>query len=448
MEVSGRKVFNEDNNLLCKPCEESELSTRADGLCRECGEHMCKSCFDTHKKWKLNRGHTLTSSDETVTEKENAEDLEKCEQHFSELIKFYCPQHEQVGCGDCMILEHKACKVEYIRDKARVFKSSQEFETLVQGAEKYLSEAKEISSSIKKNKIQALDINEKFLKDVNMFKEELITHVNKMTNVILKQGENIRVKDMKSMDVLEKENEDLIIEISRLTEMFESQIDQPQKLFVSSVLQKPKLNQLREQLDSIQGRNKIESYEFQRNDNLERSVKDGKQLGSVQIIKPRNETDVKEEIKPKERTPLPQVPVPRKRQPLLDGQWICRNIAVDGEYLSYADNGSGDVGLFVDKGYDKGYDVQYFEVEILSLGQRGTIAIGVVPCIYPENHQPGWGEGSIGYHADDGLLYNGTGTGKTFGPKCNVGDRIGCGIIGITVGVFRCKEKYHIPLST
>ncbi|XP_053386975.1 E3 ubiquitin-protein ligase TRIM33-like isoform X1 [Mercenaria mercenaria] len=349
MEVSGRKVFNDGNNFLCKPCEESEVSTRADGLCRECGEHMCKPCFDTHKKYKLNRGHTLSNSDETVAETEKAEDLEKCEQHFSELIKFYCPEHEKVGCGDCMILEHKTCKVEYIRDKARVLKSSQEFKTLVQGAEKYLCEAKDISSSIKQNKKQALDINKKFHKNVNMFKEELISHVNKLSNAILKQGEKIKVNDVKNMDVLEKENEDLIIEISRLTEVFESQIDQPQKLFVSSVLQKPKLNQLREQLDSIQDRNKIESYEFQRNNNLERSVKDSKQIGSVHRIKPRNETDVKEEIKPKERTPLPQVPVPRKPQPFLDRQLICRNIAVDGEYLSYADNGSGDVGLFVDK---------------------------------------------------------------------------------------------------
>ncbi|XP_053388270.1 E3 ubiquitin-protein ligase TRIM33-like isoform X2 [Mercenaria mercenaria] len=419
MEVSGRKVF-------CKPCEESELSTRADGLCRECKEHMCKICFDTHKKWKLNRGHTLINSDVTVAKKEKAEDLEKCDQHFSELIKFYCPQHEQVGRGDCMILEHKTCKVEYIPDKARVFKSSQEFKTMVQGAEKYLSEAKEISSSIKKNKKQALYINEKFLKDVNMFQEELISHVNKVTNAILKQGENIKMKDMKSMDVLEKENEDLIIEISRLTEMFETQNDQPQKLFVSSVLQRPKLNQLREQLDSIQGRNKIESYEFQRNNSLGRSVKDSKQLGSVQRIKPRNETDVKEEIKPKERTPPPQVPVVKKPQPLLDRQLICRNIAVDGEYLSYTDNGNGEISLYVDKKYVS--IGSYFEVEILNIGQRGTIAIGLVPENYPENHLPGCGKRSIGYHAN-GLLYNGSGSGKKCGPKCNVGDRIGCGII-------------------
>ncbi|XP_053388268.1 uncharacterized protein LOC123541733 [Mercenaria mercenaria] len=325
-----------------------------------------------------------------------------------------------------MILEHKACKVEYIRDKARAFTSSQEFKTLVQGAEKYLSEAKEISSFVKKSKEQALDINEKFLKDVSMFKEELISHVNSLTNAILKQGEDIKMKDMKNMNMLEKENEDLIIEISRLTEVFESQIDQPQTLFVSSVLLKPKLNQLREKIDSIQGRNKIESYEFQRNNNLERSVKDGKQLGSVQRIKPRNETDVKEEIKQKEGTPLPQVPVPKKPQPLLDRQLICRNIAVDGEYLSYADSGNGDVGLFVDK--ERVFDGRYFEVEILSLGQRGTIAIGVVPSGYPENHQPGWGEYSVGYHADDGMLYDESGSGKKFGPKCNVGDRIGCGI--------------------
>ncbi|XP_053376573.1 E3 ubiquitin-protein ligase TRIM33-like [Mercenaria mercenaria] len=376
MEVSGRKVFCKTE--MCKPCEERELSTRADGFCSGCEEHICKPCFDTHRIWKLNRGHTLANFDETVVTKEQAEDLEKCDQHFSEMIKFYCFQHEQVGCGECMILEHKTCKVEYIHDKARVFKGSQEFKTLIQGADKYLREAKEISSSIKKNKKLAQDINEKFLNDVNMFKEEMILHVDKLTNAILKQGQNIKATDMKSMDELEKENEDLMIEISRLTEIFESQTDQPLKLFVSSVLQKPKLNQLREQLDSMQDKNKIEIYEFQRNNNLEHSVKDGKQLGSIQKIKGRNETDVKGEIRPKKGTPLAQGPVPRKSQPLLDRQLICRNIAVDGEYLSYVDNGSGDVGLFVDK--ERANSQQYFEIEILSLGQRGTIGKNILLC--------------------------------------------------------------------
>nr|XP_015199721.1 PREDICTED: SPRY domain-containing protein 3 isoform X2 [Lepisosteus oculatus] len=68
------------------------------------------------------------------------------------------------------------------------------------------------------------------------------------------------------------------------------------------------------------------------------------------------------------------------------------------------------------------------EVTIMDTGVRGTIAVGLVPQYYKLDHQPGWLPHSIAYHADDGKLYNGNTVGQQFGPKCNRGDRIGCGI--------------------
>ncbi|XP_053387019.1 SPRY domain-containing protein 3-like [Mercenaria mercenaria] len=56
------------------------------------------------------------------------------------------------------------------------------------------------------------------------------------------------------------------------------------------------------------------------------------------------------------------------------------------------------------------------------------LAIGIVPEAYPENLRLGYGKRSIGYHADGGVLYHGNKSGEKVGPKCNVGDRIGCGI--------------------
>ena len=40
--------------------------------------------------------------------------------------------------------------------------------------------------------------------------------------------------------------------------------------------------------------------------------------------------------------------------------------------------------------------------EILKVGSRAEIGIGLVPEDYRENAMPGWRERSIGYHADDG----------------------------------------------
>ncbi|KAJ8390176.1 hypothetical protein AAFF_G00109150, partial [Aldrovandia affinis] len=98
----------------------------------------------------------------------------------------------------------------------------------------------------------------------------------------------------------------------------------------------------------------------------------------------------------------------------------------EGDILSYRGN-SDEVGCYVaPRPLSKGNC--YFEVTIMDTGVRGMIAVGLVPQYYKLDHQPGWLPHSIAYHADDGKLYNGKTVGQQFGPKCNRGDRIGCGI--------------------
>ncbi|KAJ8369993.1 hypothetical protein SKAU_G00100210 [Synaphobranchus kaupii] len=98
----------------------------------------------------------------------------------------------------------------------------------------------------------------------------------------------------------------------------------------------------------------------------------------------------------------------------------------EGDTLSYQGN-SDEVGCYVaPRPLSKGNC--YFEVTIMDTGVRGTIAVGLVPQRYKLDHQPGWLPHSIAYHADDGKLYNGNTVGQQFGPKCNRGDRIGCGV--------------------
>lgn len=44
----------------------------------------------------------------------------------------------------------------------------------------------------------------------------------------------------------------------------------------------------------------------------------------------------------------------------------------------------------------------YFEIQIINPGRITAIGIGLVPSNYPMHDMPGWGELSVGYHADDG----------------------------------------------
>ena len=69
----------------------------------------------------------------------------------------------------------------------------------------------------------------------------------------------------------------------------------------------------------------------------------------------------------------------------------------------------------------------YFEYRIICPGVECAINIGVVGHDYPLNSHPGWNKEGIGYHADDGYLFN-EGHSRLFGPKCTIDDRMGCGI--------------------
>ena len=73
----------------------------------------------------------------------------------------------------------------------------------------------------------------------------------------------------------------------------------------------------------------------------------------------------------------------------------------------------------------------YFECQIICPGVECAIGIGVVGQDYPLNQLPGWKKEGIGYHADDGKLYNeqpSSFQAERIGPTCTTGDRMGCGV--------------------
>ena len=72
--------------------------------------------------------------------------------------------------------------------------------------------------------------------------------------------------------------------------------------------------------------------------------------------------------------------------------------------------------------------LNYFEYEIVDRGEKCAIGIGVGELEYPLDRMPGWNEKGIGYHADDGYLYNQSSSGIQLGPTSTKGDRMGCGV--------------------
>lgn len=69
----------------------------------------------------------------------------------------------------------------------------------------------------------------------------------------------------------------------------------------------------------------------------------------------------------------------------------------------------------------------YFEIKCISKGREGRMGVGLAPPQVALNKLPGWIQGSYGYHAEDGNLYNSEYKGQPCGPPSTSGDVIGCG---------------------
>ena len=82
----------------------------------------------------------------------------------------------------------------------------------------------------------------------------------------------------------------------------------------------------------------------------------------------------------------------------------------------------------------------YFEITVLNSGLHGYIGIGLSHKTNSLNSFPGWNTGTLGYHGDDGKLFNAEGWGKNFGPTFTTGDVIGCGVDFVNWKIFFTKN--------
>ncbi|XP_053401540.1 E3 ubiquitin-protein ligase TRIM71-like [Mercenaria mercenaria] len=120
----------EDFEVFCLPCDRDDLRLPAAGYCVDCEEHLCDSCFNTHRRPKPLRHHqpldkahmpkspTLSTTSSSTHVGQSDDLTDPCTKHKKEIIKFYCNDHKALLCVVCVTLEHTptSCRVDYIPD--------------------------------------------------------------------------------------------------------------------------------------------------------------------------------------------------------------------------------------------------------------------------------------------------------------------------------------------
>ena len=122
-------------------------------------------------------------------------------------------------------------------------------------------------------------------------------------------------------------------------------------------------------------------------------------------------------------------------------------VSKDKLTVSYTGSGShtNDVGAIqADAPAPRACAIAYFEVEVVSVGERGLIGVGLTDASAKLGRQPGWEPGTFGYHGDDGRKYHARGSGEPYGPRFGNGDVVGCGIDWEAREVFFTKNGKYL----
>ncbi|XP_060592303.1 transcription intermediary factor 1-beta-like [Ruditapes philippinarum] len=120
-------------DICCSSCSDDNKTIQAKKFCVECGLNFCENCVKFHKKIPLLQSHEIV--DVTQVGKGEVKQVtkelptERCNIHHGKLMDMFCKDHDEVCCGVCIALKHRACvNIDYVPDIAKAVINCKEYQ--------------------------------------------------------------------------------------------------------------------------------------------------------------------------------------------------------------------------------------------------------------------------------------------------------------------------------
>ncbi|XP_053388611.1 uncharacterized protein LOC128551721 [Mercenaria mercenaria] len=285
MAVSGRKLSDfqgsvslgsaEDFDHSCQPCLTIGQHVGAHGFCVECQEYLCKTCFECHKRTKASRNHQLLDKDNVgkhaISSKDSEECTEKCLVHKKEIIKFFCPTHKALGCNDCIILDHRTCKIDYIPDKCADIGDSEEYRDIMKKLSEKMKDAEDIMKKAEVRDKEIDNCHAGIIKEILNFRKEINERLDQLQQKIQKDADKKKSNDKIIIKMVLDECANISSDIKKLQSSLQADKSSRQngQLYINIKRAESKLKS-----DEVQkaGENLAKTniqYSFERNTDLE-----------------------------------------------------------------------------------------------------------------------------------------------------------------------------------
>jgi len=295
LEVPGRAPPVAGSGCFyCQICIEGGHAVEADAFCTVCTEFMCSGCSNVHRRSKVTRNHHqldkehMPSKDTVKKAHENLS--EHCEKHPRELIKYFCPVHQALLCGDCIVLDSHTCKLESILNVSVSFKDSGVYKDIKLLVDKLAEDACKTTRAVEK-KTKDIDHFERNDEDnVIDFQSKVITCLNVKFQYVISQISKVSQESKVKLIHLQKRSKETEIEAAGLkTDMKENENNNV-LLFISAHRTKKRANDIPGKLCQIEKEvSTIPTYEFTQSSQFEAALMGPNCIGNY-----RSSADTKE----------------------------------------------------------------------------------------------------------------------------------------------------------
>ncbi|XP_052817391.1 uncharacterized protein LOC128243581 [Mya arenaria] len=249
---------------------------------------MCAPCVEYHKRLKMLRNHILLSKDRMpsfypTTKKSAIADTDYCNHHPQEMIKFYCPTHGDLGCGDCVVLDHRSCKVDYIADVAKEFVIGNEFRELepsINRAEDLLSglvsNVKEIFGNVENQSKVEIDKLRKFRVEIN-------TYLDRCEKELLDNIEKVKTEDENALTALKTDCELMKTRLEAIRAELTSGDVSVNQRYVTARRGMKELRGINDNMEKMADRMNARKYRFTKDAGTERLLGSKMGLGTLDV---------------------------------------------------------------------------------------------------------------------------------------------------------------------
>ncbi|XP_060606824.1 uncharacterized protein LOC132759118 [Ruditapes philippinarum] len=278
MEVSGRK----ETSISCQPCQRDGDTVQADGYCENCNEFICSSCIKAHRKLATTKNHVIKLKDEMPTYQTKSDPCtELCDVHVNEIVKFYCQEHDSVGCGDCMVLQHTSCKVQLVSDVSSNYDNSIDLVCIKHRIDNLGENLASCKEEIKCSLKTADEIKAEVVKEIKLFRKEMDDYLDKMEAEVLQKVDEVNDRDVSSQKKLQDQCEVLSNEIKEFQRKLNQCKYKVNNLFVTSKRVQRKLKNCQKIIENISAKSQINSLEFRASEDFDTLRKHNASLGSL-----------------------------------------------------------------------------------------------------------------------------------------------------------------------